>query len=183
MIIPWFPWLERLSIAAGVSGFAILGALWLGSVGLLLGAFAGLLIGRYAVNLPLVLWASWWVNWLYALPTPELQSLFVPNPRFGRASWYQAAIGVMKDRGADVRPVLPVILDLMGSPKLDRRLHAWVTFRTGFPELADTLRDYSPYEPAEVCQAKVSSSRSALLGVGEGARQSDQVGDAGLKGR
>ena len=62
MIIPWFPWLERLSIAAGVSGFAILGAVKLGALGLPLGALVGLIVGRWAVNLPLMLWASWLVK-------------------------------------------------------------------------------------------------------------------------
>jgi len=47
MIIPWFPWLERLSIAAGVSGFAILGLRWLGPAGLPLGALVGLFNGTF----------------------------------------------------------------------------------------------------------------------------------------
>jgi hypothetical protein len=46
MIIPSFPWLERLSIAAGVSGFALLGFVNYGAPGLALGALAGMFIGR-----------------------------------------------------------------------------------------------------------------------------------------
>jgi hypothetical protein len=176
VIIPWFPWLERLSIAAGVSGFAILGGMRLGPVGLLLGALVGWCVGHWAVNLPLVFWVSWQVDRLHSLSTEQLQSLFVSNPGFGRTFWYQTAMSVMKQRDADVRPVLPILLDLMGSPKLKIRLHAWSAFWVGFPELRDRLQDYSPHEPAEVCQASVSNARSALTGVGEGTNQFDQRG-------
>jgi hypothetical protein len=34
MITPWFPWLEMVCICAGVSGFAILGAMWIGPPGI-----------------------------------------------------------------------------------------------------------------------------------------------------
>jgi hypothetical protein len=168
MVIPWFPWLERLSIAAGVSGFAILGGQRFGPVGLFLGALVGWFVGLWTVNLPLVLWASWWVRWLYSRSTEELLSLFVPNPRIARTGWLQVAMMVLKDRGTDVRPLLPVLLDLMGSPKLDRRQRAWVTFLEGFPDRRSQLGDYDPDEPAEVCQTKISSVRSALLGADEG---------------
>ena len=163
MIIPWFPWLERLSIAAGVSGFALLGFVNYGPPGLALGALAGWFIGSWAVNLPLLFWASQRVHRLVSLSNEELRALFVPNPRFGRAGELQTAISVMKDRGADVRPLLPILLDLMGSPKLKLRRSAWVAFHEGFPELREQLGDYDPHEPAELCQAKVTSVRSALV--------------------
>jgi hypothetical protein len=164
MIIPWFPWLERLSIAAGVSGFAILGAVKLGALGLPLGALVGLLIGRWAVNLPLMLWASWLVNSLSSRSTEELQGLFVPNPGFGRTGCYQIAALIMKNRGADLRPVLPVLLDLLGAAAHRTRLDAYAAVLTGFPELAEDLKEYHPEEPAEVCQAKTVRLRATLAG-------------------
>jgi hypothetical protein len=179
MIIPWFPWLQRLSIAAGISGFAILGATWLGPLGLPLGALLGIFIGYFTVNIPLVLWASWKLDWLRSQTTEQLLSRFVPNPRIGRTGDFQVAMILMKERGADVRPVLPVLLDLMGSPKLSRRLHAWVTFLEGFRELEDRLGDYSPYEPAEVCHVKISSKRSALVRAGEVANEGEQGANPG----
>ena len=100
---------------------------------------------------------------LVSLSNEELSALFVPNPRFGRAGELQTAISVMKNRGADVRPLLPIILDLMGSPKLKLRRNAWVAFCEGFPELREQLGDYDPYEPAERCQTKVTRVRSALV--------------------
>jgi hypothetical protein len=163
MIIPWFPWLERLSIAAGVSGFALLGFVNYGAPGLALGALAGMFIGRWGVNLPLVFWASQRVHRLVSLSNEELRALFVPNPRFGRAGELQTAMIVMKNRGADVRPLLPIILDMMGSPKLKLRLNAWAAFHAGFPDLCERLGDYDPHEAALLCQAKLASVRSAVV--------------------
>ena len=166
MIIPWFPWLERLSIAAGVSGFAILGAVRFGPLGLVFGAFFGLFVGRYAVNLPLMLWASWLVKSLNSRSTEDLQALFVRNPGFGRTGCYQIAALIMKNRGDDLRPVLPVLLDLMGAASHRIRLDAFATLLTGFPELQMELEDFRPEESAEVCRAKVVRLRATLVGNG-----------------
>ncbi len=164
MIIPWFPWLERLSIAAGVSGFAILGAVRLGPLGLVFGALVGLFIGRWAVNLPLMMWASWLVNSLSSRSTEELQGLFVRNPGFGRTGCYQIAALIMKNRGADLRPVLPVLLDLMGAAAHRTRLDAYAALLTGFPELQSELEEYRPEESADVCLAKIARLRATLTG-------------------
>ncbi len=166
MIIPWFPWLERLSIAAGVSGFAILGAVRFGPLGLVFGALAGLFIGRCAVNLPLMMWASWRVNSLSSRSTEELQGLFVPNPRFGRTGCYQIAALIMKNRGADLQPILPVLLDLMGAAAHRTRMDAYAAVLTGFPELAEELTEYRPEESADECQAKLVRLRELLAGNG-----------------
>jgi hypothetical protein len=163
MIIPWFPWLEMLCICAGISGFAILGGLWLGPLGIPLGALVGLFIGRWSVNLPLVLWASWSVDWLHARSTEELQALFVENRGFRGPATYQLAVEIMKERGEDIRPVLPAILDLMGSKRQTTRLEAHAAFLAGFPELVSKLEDYRSEDPADVCRAKISSLRSALV--------------------
>jgi hypothetical protein len=166
MIIPWFPWLERLSIAAGVSGFAILGAVKLGALGLPLGALVGLFVGRWAVNLPLVLWVSWLYKSLSSRSTEDLQGLFVRKPGFGRTGCYQMAAGIMKNRGDDLRPIVPVLLDLMGATAHRTRLDAYGALLTGFPELLEELEDFRPEESAEVCQAKVMRLRATLIGNG-----------------
>jgi hypothetical protein len=87
-------------------------------------------------------------------------------------------MAILKERGADVCPVLPVLLELMGSPKLTRRLEGWATFLEGFPELRDQLGEYSPYETAEECQAKISSVRAALVRAGQFAHEGDEVRNA-----
>ena len=164
MIIPWFPWLEMLCICAGVSGFAILGGVWLGPLGIPLGALVGLLVGRYTANLPLMIWASWHVDSLYAWSTEELQSLFAQRHVFGGPTSYHTAVSIMQQRGDDLRPVLPAILDLMSSKREWTRLNAYSALRQGFPELASKLEDYSSEDPAEICQAKIERVRSSLLG-------------------
>jgi hypothetical protein len=146
MIITWFPWLERLSIAAAVSGLAILGATRFGPPGLVLGAVAGMFIGFWSVKLPLVLWARWRVNRVYSLSSDDVLAMFVPDPGFGQTRDFQTAMAVLKDRGADVEPLLPVILDLMGSPTVRCRSDSWATFHEGFAELRDAIGDYNPHE-------------------------------------
>ena len=163
MIIPWFPWLERLSIAAGVSGFAILGSVRFGPLGLVFGALFGLFVGRWAVNLPLVLWVSWLYKSLSSRSTEELLALFVRNPGFGRTGCYQMAAGIMKNRGDDLRPIVPVLLDLMGAAAHRTRLDAYGALLTVFPELLEELKDYRPEESAEVCQANVVRLRAVLV--------------------
>jgi hypothetical protein len=164
MRFSWFQAVETVMTAAGVAGFAILGALWIGPLGMPLGALAGGLMGRWAANIPLLCWASWMADSMNSRSNDELRALFVDKPRFGRPCCYQLAIMVMKNRGTDVRPLLPVILDLLGSVSRGRRLDAYAAFWTGFPELTDELQDYSPHDSPEVCRSKISKARSVLVG-------------------
>jgi hypothetical protein len=167
MIIPWFPWLEMVCICAGVSGFAILGGVWLGPLGIPLGALFGWFIGRYGTNVPLMMWVSRRVDSLNARSTEELRSLFTQKGGFGPGD-YQTAVSIMQQRGDDLRPVLPAILDLMSSKREWTRLNAYSAFLQGFPGLASKLVDYSSEDPAEICRAKIERVRSALLGADGG---------------
>lgn len=131
-----------------------------------LGALVGLFVGRWAVNLPLVLWVSWQYKSLSSRSTEELQGLFVRNPGFGRTGCYPMAAGIMKNRGDDLRPVMPILLDLMGAEAHRTRLDALGAFGTAFPELREEVEDYRAEESAEVCRAKVVRLRATLVGNG-----------------
>ena len=85
------------------------------------------------------------------------------TPGFGRTGSYQIAALIIKNRGDDLRPVLPVLLDLMGAASHRIRLDAFAAILTGFPELREELEDYRPEESAEVCQAKVTRLRVTLV--------------------
>ena len=51
---PPFVMLETVCIAAAVSGYSLVCFVWLGPLGLPLGAVLGWFTGRYAVNLPVI---------------------------------------------------------------------------------------------------------------------------------
>src|SRR5260370_30328577 len=76
-------------------------------------------------------------------------------------SLYLPVMEELRQRGADVRRELPVATTLLAAETAWERHHGWRLLRCFFPDVAATIPDYDPAQPAAQCRAKVASIRSS----------------------
>ncbi len=129
---------------------------WVGGIlGALVGAPMGWLLGRVPYSV-----GRLWLHRVLARETvDELRARLKDRVMY---SLYVPVMEELRQRGADVRRELPVATTLLAAETAWERHHGWQLLRCFFPDVAATIPDYDPAQPAAQCRAKVASIRSSI---------------------
>jgi hypothetical protein len=65
----------------------------------------------------------------------------------------------IRTRGGNLNPYRAYLVEVLGDGAGPRRLFALRALREAFPQDAERIRDYTPYEPAESCRKKAERLR------------------------
>jgi hypothetical protein len=74
---------------------------------------------------------------------------------------YPLVMDELRRRGEDVRSALPAVTTLLVAEAAWERHRGWDTLRRFFPDVAATIPDYDPAEPAAQRRAKAERIRVA----------------------
>jgi hypothetical protein len=119
-------------------------------IGAVIGGFFGWLV---CWRLPVV-WICKWLDRkrnLSGKTVEELRTmLYGPNRRSPRVVLLE-----LGTRGEKMEKHLPLILNMLVSPLMERRLNGWLTLLSVFPKSAKLISDYRVDDSVEKCQEKV----------------------------
>jgi hypothetical protein len=139
-------------LVLGAVGGQSLGGVAGGMVGALVGCLSGLALGR----LPLILVARSLNRDLAGKSTAGLRAE-LRNPA---ALTPNAVLLELRRRGEDIRPDLPVVLDMLVAEDFGRRARGWAALSSAFPEWAARLADYRGDSPVSDCRRKTERLRA-----------------------
>lgn len=127
-------------IACGIS----LGAKWMGLPGAIGVGILGGVLGAFLGQLPKFMTLRLLVRWLRRMSSQELKA-FLRSPD---CLTHNVVLLELLSRGESIAPELPVVLELLTSDRPDRRGCGWAALASAYPEVAekfDALRaDESP---------------------------------------
>jgi hypothetical protein len=153
-----FHLLEWGGAAFGLMLGAIIGDTQYGWVGGTLGALVGAPVGWLLGRVPYVVGRLLLHRLLARETEDELRARLKDRVMW---SLYQAVMEELRRRGADVQRELPVVITLLVAEGVWERHRGWQMLRWFFPEVAATIPDYDPAQPAAQCRAKVASIRAS----------------------
>jgi hypothetical protein len=150
-------------LVLGVAGGASLAGLPGGVAGVLIGCPAGFVAGR----LPLLLVLRALSRDLARKTAAELRA----DLRSHACLTPNVVLLELLRRGEDIRPELPVVLDMLVSEDFGRRGQGWAALLSAFPELAAQVPDYHISDTVPECRRKTDQLR--------GEAEPDAAPDAG----
>ncbi|HXG08319.1 MAG TPA: hypothetical protein VNK04_00870 [Gemmataceae bacterium] len=150
-----FDILPLIGAGAGLALGIASGAQLLGTPGAIGGALVGCVFGFIGGRLPFVLVLRVLRRDLAAKTVAELRA-DLRNPGCLTPN---VVLLELLSRGEDLRPELPVVLDMLVSADFGRRGVGWAALASAFPELAASIADYRVSDPVEECRRKTERLR------------------------
>lgn len=144
---------DIVQILSPLLGLLLGGALGskLGPVGAIVGALLCGGLGLYLGRLPTLFMIRGMRRKLARFGPAELRAQ-LRDPR----CWTPNILLLeLRARGEDISPELPLVLSLMESEHQHRRTFGFAALLSAFPEVAKSLRGYSPTQPVEKCKRKI----------------------------
>jgi hypothetical protein len=139
-------------------GLGIASGAWLlGTPGALAGALVGCVCGFFAGRVPRLVVLRLLGRELAAKSVADLPA----DLRSPRCLIPNVVLLELLSRGEDIRPDLPVVLDMLVSADSARRGFGWAALASAFPELAASIADYRIFDPVEECHRKTDRLRVA----------------------
>ena len=115
-------------------------------MGVLLGAYIGLILGR----LPGFFSTRLLIRDVRWKTTTELQAILQVNQFY----FFQLAIAELAVRGEDIQKERSYVLELLVSDNYAARVCAWQTLRYFFPDAAKQIVEYQPKDSLDICRIK-----------------------------
>jgi len=123
-----------------------------GTVGGVVGAIAGCIVGVCVGRIPGFLTLLWLARGLRSKSTSELKS----DLRSESCVTPNCVLLELQRRGENIRPELPVVLDMLISENVGRRGLGWAALTSAFPDLAKQIQDYRIQDSVDDCRKKTN---------------------------